>query len=1090
MDAFSRLRHEARAMPENELTAAQGLALAQLRDIIAGLARSAGNEAATRRREEPRVGAAVGFLRGVLRRVAEEPSTGRQAMTVLIDGARGSGKTTVLSTALHGWQDALFARMEGPAEPLGAGGYDVVPLRVLDLMRVGPKADLLMLLLSRFLDVTEELAASQGDGARVGDPVQEAWRALARSAVSWRAGDPPVRDADLELVAWELEEQVSGSKELQTRFRDFVDQLSAEYRRRVGCPPFWIIPIDDGDLSPSRTHELLLLLRVLYHPSVALVMTGNHSLFRHALTAEFRRDLGLSGGPQDDGHLDWYTRRLAQDVLRRVLPPAQVLDLGSARGLSSANLDLDLARRLRLPDALKVSIGGEGPATILDLLHYDGKAGPAAGFRTVFRFPRTLRRLQDLSIVLGAARAALEANLTGAPAAESRHAYAAYLVTLLAELRREVFLGAVDAASRREIALDPEGVRGQLDAWIEPESDGPGPVDLVVRRAAAFVKEDPPGFGDAAADGVLSGQVQLTWCPPGVRRVSGVAEADPDVNADALSYWTFLNDLAAAGFPGLRLSDRPPSVSRDVWFVCGRLQLDGKVLHLPWQIPDWPDLRREDNLRRAWQEQLRRLPQGGAGGTKWQDEWANGVWDIFRIAVGLADREVPTERWRQWWGEKPGEPEEEGGRPSGSVEWKAWEVVAAVHAAPEYGLGESVAAHLLSGTSRLDRARLVEFRRRLLDRGLSRSLGRAASLSEVLGVEAALRDHAGDHPWHVVVDRAPTPPSRQALAKLSQRVVLPSWAADQGIEEPYRSEAFGTVRGSYFGSKHRLRLFESAPQAFHDELDRLSPEALDAVAVVRLIEDILVDSGESGAHTLELGVGRVRRRLSHEVVVRDPTASPRPLATGWEAVRELHARLAADVSADRESERSPNTFRGDWPGIRITIPAGLNGDRLWFWPSPEWPALIDHELTWDAWAGLPNTEALELLAQNLLHIVYEVGQQRRVEPAEPNWDSLCQRVFRKSDRVYRGWRWEAFDQWRDRLVLLAAPWAQLTESTAKLILDTWLNAPCRAGLSPAERWSRVKLREEDRQGLVQQIEQQPDHPFSVAAGPYFPASTA
>ncbi|MFX8805482.1 hypothetical protein ABTM67_20120, partial [Acinetobacter baumannii] len=75
--------------------------------------------------------------------------------------------------------------------------------------------------------------------------------------------------------------------ELTRHFRRFVNGLTDDYARAFGQRPLFVIPIDDADMNPRRAVELVELLRNLWHPRVAFVLTGHSQLFLACLRAHY-----------------------------------------------------------------------------------------------------------------------------------------------------------------------------------------------------------------------------------------------------------------------------------------------------------------------------------------------------------------------------------------------------------------------------------------------------------------------------------------------------------------------------------------------------------------------------------------------------------------------------------------------------------------------------------------------------------------------------------------------------------------------------------------------------------------------------------
>jgi len=311
---------------------------------------------------------------------------------VLFDGGRGSGKTTVLLSLVYLWSRRWWLpNVDDPRDMAGADTVDraldaehwmtalqaehrFIPLDVIDL-RVLPKdASLLMRLASAFRRVSDDLEArSQG---RVELLSKREWSEFARSiAYGWDANVHDRRaQIDPEMYMIELEDSELRGSDVHIRFRAFIDALlidfqkvlSRDYDRRFGrVPPaqdqstdghnrlLFIVPIDDADMDPPRAAELLEMLRVVWHPSVAFLLTGESDLFLNALRANISPKLSDRHRDAED-----FVSRLAAEVYDRAIPAQHRCALPPLP--LEQRLDQDLTRGL--PELLVRSAASE-PAT-------------------------------------------------------------------------------------------------------------------------------------------------------------------------------------------------------------------------------------------------------------------------------------------------------------------------------------------------------------------------------------------------------------------------------------------------------------------------------------------------------------------------------------------------------------------------------------------------------------------------------------------------------------------------------------------------------------------------------------------------------
>ncbi|MFL5345882.1 MAG: hypothetical protein ACJ8AT_13910 [Hyalangium sp.] len=250
------------------------------------------------------------------------PDPHRESNVILIDGSRGSGKTSVLLTVLELWLRVLRQEPTGKApeeivEWLQRGELagKLIPLRVLDLQPLPQSTSLLTWLAGRLLELVDDLEGVDGTErgappAPIGSwnpkwevelPSRKAWRELLQdAAIGWESNLSQRRkDLDPESYAVELGQAERARLSIQDRWREFVDRVAEDacQRLRMVKPDArFILSIDDADMNPHRCVELLDLLRTFWHPRLVFVLTGETDLFIKTLRlhylGRFREALG------------------------------------------------------------------------------------------------------------------------------------------------------------------------------------------------------------------------------------------------------------------------------------------------------------------------------------------------------------------------------------------------------------------------------------------------------------------------------------------------------------------------------------------------------------------------------------------------------------------------------------------------------------------------------------------------------------------------------------------------------------------------------------------------------------------------------
>ena len=283
----------------------------------------------------------------------------RRHRVVMLDGPRGSGKTSLLLTLLHGWQrDASSAPDRKPQERALFDGMGKVvrPLVPLDFNPLPPHVHpypWLVLSLGRLVKALDDgntrTSPSWGPMEDQQLSLRESWKRLHRSAeIGWRREPSPRQDLDQE-AADALEEQ-SRWMSLEDDWRRFIGALLEQAERRELVPPgvVLVLPIDDLDLHPTISDDVLMALRKISHPRVVPLLAGSHRALQRAvrralLVRQFKDFARVNGSiSNQDRRL---TDRLAEDLVDKAIPPAAIV-----------NTPL-----LTFSDALEVRIGGPTP---------------------------------------------------------------------------------------------------------------------------------------------------------------------------------------------------------------------------------------------------------------------------------------------------------------------------------------------------------------------------------------------------------------------------------------------------------------------------------------------------------------------------------------------------------------------------------------------------------------------------------------------------------------------------------------------------------------------------------------------------------
>lgn len=285
-----------------------------------------------------------------LRRLLPHIDESRWNQNLLLDGDRGSGKTSLLVTLLQLWSDLLSSdRDEKLADDLKAkvdawtinqNDWPVVPLSIVDLQPLPEHTPVLLHLaepLVRVLETIEEQenpdepAPAWLGAEHHGLKSRKAWDELVRTIVAgWDdASSERWRRLDPENAEFEINRAVRGHQAVVSSFHAFVDRLIEDFKscRHIGGrTPLFVLSIDDADMNPDRAEELLEALRMLHHPRLVFLLTGDSELFYRITEEEVARTLRSprSRTQKDDSSpvRDSMASELARRVYDKILPPS------------------------------------------------------------------------------------------------------------------------------------------------------------------------------------------------------------------------------------------------------------------------------------------------------------------------------------------------------------------------------------------------------------------------------------------------------------------------------------------------------------------------------------------------------------------------------------------------------------------------------------------------------------------------------------------------------------------------------------------------------------------------------------------------
>jgi hypothetical protein len=223
---------------------------------------------------------------------ANEIDKNRSGRVLFIDGQRGAGKTSLLLTLLEQWKGYL----KSPEyEPPTANLRVLSP--VLDFDPLPRGMPLHGWLLEPWRKEAESLEAKDTSGAGSKD-LSEMWaEVFERVVIGWTHATVEGKGVVEKAIAYQ--EQASGWIDTRANWHKFVnatvcrtirppkDACSPKGTCNVPHPYIFVVAIDDVDLQVEQVPLLLHAIRLLHHPNVVYVLTGNYEHLRFVLELDY-----------------------------------------------------------------------------------------------------------------------------------------------------------------------------------------------------------------------------------------------------------------------------------------------------------------------------------------------------------------------------------------------------------------------------------------------------------------------------------------------------------------------------------------------------------------------------------------------------------------------------------------------------------------------------------------------------------------------------------------------------------------------------------------------------------------------------------
>jgi hypothetical protein len=236
---------------------------------------------------------------------------GKLANVLFIDGARGSGKSSILLSLIqstYSEKGKVWFLPENKSDPCYKAitalhkDTDIQWLKPLDLELLPDESNLLAAILVRLEDVFKQVTPDKSQGTHEyllypkndKSPLDRFNKLMNDVSLGWdsqlmsrRASDPDSYSQELRRT----EQARFNIRNFNTILTDLADLYKTQSKHNK--TPLFILPVDDADLNPTRYAELFKLIRMLPARNLFFVISGNYDnfkdLFEFGFLADFQK---------------------------------------------------------------------------------------------------------------------------------------------------------------------------------------------------------------------------------------------------------------------------------------------------------------------------------------------------------------------------------------------------------------------------------------------------------------------------------------------------------------------------------------------------------------------------------------------------------------------------------------------------------------------------------------------------------------------------------------------------------------------------------------------------------------------------------
>ncbi|MBU1898792.1 KAP family NTPase [Myxococcota bacterium] len=231
------------------------------------------------------------------------PEPKRTHRTLFLNGTRGIGKTSILLTALRSWNWHRISLQNSNKHNLNEDnknnilskfheqGRSVLALPLLDFDQLSPKISSISWIILSFKNLVERATTMRSDLDKDRSNLLNRWQNFFKSTLTVWSPEPLSKSSSVDDYILDLQDACNGLFGIYGTWYDLIDNLIEKLHKNGDLSKNGVIlvSIDDLDLNPGFILELLLAQRILWHPKLIFILSGDEERLKKSLEKELSK---------------------------------------------------------------------------------------------------------------------------------------------------------------------------------------------------------------------------------------------------------------------------------------------------------------------------------------------------------------------------------------------------------------------------------------------------------------------------------------------------------------------------------------------------------------------------------------------------------------------------------------------------------------------------------------------------------------------------------------------------------------------------------------------------------------------------------